>query len=275
MADNKLSIYIGWDERERVAWEVARSSLIKHCSIPVCIHRISYGELAQAGIYKRPTERGKHGRLLDLLSARPGYDGSISTEHANARFFVPLLAKTGWSLFTDGDVLFRGDIAEAFRGLDPSKALYCVKHNHQPVGALKMDNQVQTRYERKNWSSFMIFNCDHSRNQCLKNVDGIINKLPGRELHRFCWLADEDIGSLSRRWNYLEGYTMGVTDPLHVHFTEGLPDMAGYENAEYADEWRAERARIGLTPESKEPRPGFSYLSHELPGPGGSLPPFE
>lgn len=247
----KYSVFIGWDPRERTAWEIARSSLIKHCTKPLAIHKLELGSLIAADVYKRPTERGSHGRLLDTLSARPGYDGSMATEHANARFFVPLLARSGWALFTDGDVLFRGDVSQVFDGLDERKALYCVQHRHEPIGTRKMDGQIQTRYERKNWSSFMIFNCDHSRNSALFNSgpNGIINRLPGRELHRFCWLTDEDIGALSRRWNYITGYTLGVQDPLQVHFTEGVPDMPGYENTEFADEWFAERERLGLAPE--------------------------
>jgi len=29
-------------------------------------------------------------------------------------------------------------------------------------------------------------------------------------------------------------------DPAIVHFTDGVPDMPGYETAAYADEWREE-----------------------------------
>jgi hypothetical protein len=28
-----------------------------------------------------------------------------------------------------------------------------------------MDGQAQTRYARKNWSSVMVFNCDHPANE--------------------------------------------------------------------------------------------------------------
>jgi lipopolysaccharide biosynthesis glycosyltransferase len=172
----------------------------------------------------------------------------MATEHANARFFVPLLARHGWAMFTDGDVLFRGDVAPLFDSLQPDYAVYCVKHNHQPIGQVKMDGQVQTRYNRKNWSSFMIFNCDHPSNKVLHDPKAIINSLPGRDLHAFCWLKDEEIGAMSYEWNYLEGFTSGVSDPKMVHFTEGVPDMAGYENAEYAEEWFAERRRLGRSP---------------------------
>lgn len=241
---NNNSVHIGWDPRESTAWQIARSSLLKHCTKPILVKMLALGDLIDKGLYRRPMGVNDNGRIIDKLSVRSGYDGSQATEHANARFFVPLLAKEGWALFTDGDVLFRSDVSELFEELDPIKAVYCVQHQHEPITTTKMDGCVQTRYTRKNWSSFMIFNCDHPSNKLpLQNV---LNIVPGRDLHAFCWLKDAEIGALPRDWNYLEGYTLGVTNPKMVHFTEGVPDMPGYENAEYASEWFAERERLGL-----------------------------
>ena len=42
-------------------------------------------------------------------------------------------------------------------------------------------------------------------------------------------------------WNYLVGHSNSGIDPKVVHFTEGVPDMDGYEHVPYADEWRAVR----------------------------------
>jgi hypothetical protein len=241
------SIYIGWEPREVVAWQIARGSLLRHCTRPFMVKQLSLADLVDRGLYKRPMGATPNGRIIDKLSVRSGYDGSQSTEHANARFFVPLLAREGWAIFTDGDVLFRADITPLFDELDPEKALYCVHHHHEPINRIKMDGCVQTRYTRKNWSSFMIFNCDHPKNK--EPLAEVINTKPGRDLHAFCWLNDGDIGQLSREWNYLEGYTLGVPEPKMVHFTEGVPDMPGYENSQYASEWFAERDRLGLSQE--------------------------
>jgi hypothetical protein len=71
----------------------------------------------------------------------------------------------------------------------------------------------------------------------------VVNNAPGRDLHRFFWLADCDIGELSPKWNWLVGHTRAPVDPQVVHFTEGTPDMPGYENVDFADEWRAELNR--------------------------------
>src|SRR5262249_28955355 len=87
-------------------------------------------------------------------------------------------------------------------------------------------------------SSVMAFNCEHEANKRL-TLD-MVNTLPGRDLHRFCWLEDEQIGELHPEWNFLVGYTSlaRVPFPKIVHFTEGVPDMPGYEEVPFAQEWR-------------------------------------
>ena len=230
------SIWVGWDPRESAAYMVALSSLRRHCTMPIPARGVILPRLRSLGLYNRPTER-RAGRLWDVIS-----DAPMSTEHACARFLVPHLAKRGWALFCDGDMLFRKNIARVFDSLDPSYAVYCVKHDHEPELLEKMDGQIQTRYARKNWSSFMIFNCDHPANQAL--TVQLINEVPGRDLHAFCWLDSSLIGGLDKQWNYLVGDTVGCADPAVVHFTSGTPDMPGYENSEYAEEWRAELDRI-------------------------------
>jgi len=133
-------------------------------------------------------------------------------------------------------MLVRADISEVFKLADPSKALMCVKHDYQPSTREKMDGQIQTPYARKNWSSFMLFNCDHPANKGL-TLD-LLNNAPGKELHGFCWLDDNHIGELPQTWNFLVGEHEG-NDPAVAHFTSGIPSMKGYENSQFADEWRA------------------------------------
>jgi len=68
-----------------------------------------------------------------------------------------------------------------------------------------------------------------------------VNELPGRNLHRFCWLADNQIGELGLEYNYLVGVSPPpIVSPKIVHFTLGCPDMDGYRDCEFAEEWRAE-----------------------------------
>lgn len=235
----KNTIWIGWDDSERDAWWVCRQSLLRHLTKPISIHKLSLEDVTGRGLYTRPT-RTEDGKLIDELSARADYDGRISTGHANARFFVPHLAGTGWALFMDGDILVRDDISKVFDGLDPKYAVYCVKHDYWPAERIKKDGHLQTQYARKNWSSFLLFNCDHPSNKQHLTLE-LLNTVPGRDLHAFCWLADQEIGQLPPEWNYLVGHRVA---PIVVHFTEGVPNIPGYENCEFAEEWRAELARI-------------------------------
>lgn len=234
----KWSVWIGWDPREAAAFAVARESCRKHCNLPIPIYGLLLDDLIKQGIYKRPIEFKPSAAdkpiMWDVVS-----DAPMSTQHACARFFVPMLAKTGWALFTDGDVLFRGNVGRLFEQLDPGKALYCVHHRHEPTETSKMDGQVQAAYPRKNQSSVMAFNCDHAANKALTLE--LLNTTPGRDLHRFCWLQDSDIGELPSAWNHLVGYSDPDESATVAHFTKGVPDMPGYENQKYADEWRMAR----------------------------------
>lgn len=232
---------MGCDPREPNGHRVTMRSLLGHLSESIPVRNLVLQDLQSRGLYTRPTSRHE-GRMIDKLSARDDYDGSVSTEHAIARFLIPALACKGWALFLESDMLVRHDLVNLFNSLDSSKALFCVKHDYKPTATRKMDGQMQTIYPRKNWSSLMAFNCDHESNRSLSLHD--VNTLPGRDLHRFCWLSDDQIGDLDVSWNWLAGVSDPYIDPKIVHFTEGLPDMRGYENAPYAEEWRAELARL-------------------------------
>jgi lipopolysaccharide biosynthesis glycosyltransferase len=174
------------------------------------------------------------GKLWDDISGAP-----MSTEFAITRFLVPHLVRyEGWAVFMDCDMLVRTDIAKLFEEADPQYAVMCVKHVYEPPEGVKMDGQAQMRYARKNWSSVMLFNCAHPSNKALHPQ--YINAVPGRDLHRFAWLPDDQIGELDQAWNWLVGHSSEEINPNIVHFTEGGPWFEGYENVAYADEWLAE-----------------------------------
>lgn len=234
----KESIWIGFDPREAAAFAVARHSIKRHLSRHIPIHGLVLSELQEMGLYTRPIAyraSAADGSIMwDTIS-----DAPMSTQFAVSRFLVPHLAGEGVALFMDGDVLARTDLAQLFDALDPKFAVHCVKHEHKPALFTKMDGQPQTSYARKNWSSVMAFNCDHAANLAL-TLDAV-NGWPGRDLHAFKWLEVEDvIGALDPSWNYLVGYSDHMIDPRVVHFTSGTPDMRGYENCEFAEDWRKE-----------------------------------
>ena len=234
------SIYIGFDPREAETFAICRHTLRKHApDIP--IHAICLDEVRNAGLYWRPTSV-RDGRMWDDISEAP-----CSTAFAISRFLTPVLAKAagriGWALFLDSDILAMDDVDELFAECDPSKAVMCVKHNHVVEdNSIKMDGQLQTLYRRKNWSSVVAWNLAHASNR--KLTVQTINTLPGRDLHAFSWLADDEIGALGPEWNYLVGYSKRDESwqPKLVHHTEGGPWLPNYQDVEYADEWRAARA---------------------------------
>lgn len=235
------SVWIGWEPREAAAFAVARHSIKRRLSARnLPIRALVLSRLRAEGLYTRLHSR-RGNQVWDDIS-----DASMSTEFACSRFLVPHLVRQRervtdnprWAVFMDCDMLVRTDMHKLFAECDSTKAVMVVQHEHNPRETAKMDGQMQTRYARKNWSSVMAFNVDHPGNDAL--TPELVNKLPGRDLHAFCWLRDEDIGALDPAWNYLVGHTKGVKNPSIVHHTDGIPLMPGYERVEYADEWRRE-----------------------------------
>jgi len=224
--------YIGFDCRMPDAYMVAARSIANQASSPMAIKPLLLPHLRATRAYTRRTNI-ERGIMIDEISQAP-----MSTEFAISRFLIPVLEQyKGWALFCDSDFMFRTDPQELFKSLSPAKAVYCVKHRYEPTDLWKMDGQMQTRYERKNWSSLMLINCEHPSNRWLNYAN--VNKTTGRELHAFCWLKDDEIGELDTAWNWLEGHSDMDIQPKAVHYTRGTPDMKGFENVPYADEWRA------------------------------------
>ena len=226
------SVFIGYDPREDDAFRVARASIQGLAKQgPVWIHPLKIDRLRSLNLYWRP-HRVVDGQLYDVVS-----DAPMSTQFAISRFFTPNLQPTGhgWALFIDCDFMARADINELFVLADPTKAVMVVKHEQPAAESVKMDNQIQTVYARKNWSSMMLFNCDHPANKALTLE--YLNSARGIELHQFGWLDDQVIGEIPIEWNHLVGVNRPNADAKLVHHTLGVPSMAGYENSEFAEEW--------------------------------------
>lgn len=220
---NPFRVYIGWDRREPEAYEVAKYSLERRASIPVAVSPIKLDDLRARGLYKR------------------NEDPLASTEFTYSRFFTPALAGyQGWALFCDCDFLWLGDIAGLVEYTRTPKAVYCVQHDYRPKETTKMDGQAQTSYPRKNWSSLMLFNCEHPSVKQL--TPELINRETGAYLHRMQWVADENIGSLPVEWNWLEGWNEKPKKgtPKAVHYTRGGPWFEQWQNVDYGDLWLAE-----------------------------------
>ena len=221
---NSVKVFVGYDSREDIAWQVCRHSLLRHADQNVTVIPLRQPVVRELGLYTRPD------------------DVSASTEFSLTSFLTPYLAATrGWVLFCDCDFLYTADVRDVFRGLDPAKAIYCVQHDYTPTHAIKMDGKQQTSYPRKNWSSFMLFNCDHPDVQAL--TPAVVNSVSPAYLHRFEWITDQSaIGALSLEWNFLEGeYPKPATPPRVIHYTNGGPWFDEWQDCDYADLWLHER----------------------------------
>lgn len=221
-----MKVFIGYDKNEDEAFEVAKKSLFKHSQIQA--EPLEIGRLTATGLIHRLVDE-RNNQPYDLPSNAP-----CSTEFAASRFLVPIICQTGWALFTDCDMVFMGDVRELLKIADPSKAVMVVKHQHEQSGE-KMGGLKQVSYPRKNWSSVMLFNCDHPANRRLTLED--ISRRPGRDLHAFYWLHDLEIGELPAAWNWLVGVQDKPDQPKIAHFTLGGPWIKYWQSAEHDDIW--------------------------------------
>ena len=216
-----LRIFIGWDSREEQAYDVCVKSLEEHASESLDIRPIKREDLMEKNLYFR--EQPESG----------------SVEFTYTRFLVPFLSNyDGWSLFIDCDFLFTRDVAELFAHANDDYALMCVKHDYIPKNSIKMDGQKQVSYPRKNWSSCVLWNCNHPSNKVL--TPEIASTETGAYLHRFQFLTDDLIGEIPLEWNWLEGeYDKPETPPAVIHFTNGGPWFENWQDVDYADLWRS------------------------------------
>ena len=217
-----MNVYIGYDSREDLAYQVSNYS-IKSQSKNTSVIPLKLNDLRSKGFYSR------------------GEDKLGSTEFTFSRFLVPILNNyEGWALFCDCDILFLRPIDELFSLVNDEFAVMCVQHDYQPKSKSKMDGKVQSIYPRKNWSSLVLWNCSHPSNK--KITTKLINDpdTTGKYLHRFSWLEDNEIGSISHEWNWLAGWYEEPKDgsPKAIHYTEGGPWFAAYRFCEYHEIWK-------------------------------------
>lgn len=208
-----LRIFLGYDKNETVAFHVASHSIMRHASVPVSITPLVLSQL--------PMTRVR--------------DPKQSTDFSFSRFLVPWLCNyEGFAIFADCDILVRADIA-TMKGTSGS-AVSVVQHDYQPRPEDKFLNQKQTIYDKKNWSSVMLF--DNAK--CRVLTPAYVNKASGLELHQFKWLDESEIGSLNPSWNHLVDEYPPNPNAKLVHFTRGGPWFAKFRFCEFADEWRIE-----------------------------------
>lgn len=209
-----IRLFVGFDNRESVVHHVFAHSVHARASEPVSITPLDLRQLR--GYQEKHT------------------DGSNAFVYS--RFLVPWLCGfKGWAIFADGDMLMRSDIRDLWMLRDVSKAVQVVPHMYQTRHPVKYLGAPNENYPRKNWSSLILWNCEHPANTALSPQ--LVQAQDGKFLHRFGWLKNSEIGHLSKGWNWLvEEYDFNPFAQL-VHFTLGAPCFEEFQKCDYADEW--------------------------------------
>ena len=220
----KVNVFIGYDSRIPVCSSVLAHSITSRASRPVSIVFIDLRQLY--GVFHRE---------MNPLQ---------STEFSFSRFLTPYLSNYhGWSIFMDNDMVVLDDIARLWNLRDDRYAVMCVKHEHNPTEDTKFLGATQTKYEKKNWSSVMLFN----NAKCTKLTTQYVNTASGLDLHQFKWLGNDDlIGSLPAKWNHLVDYDAykPVEDISLLHYTEGGSYYDDYQDCQYTDVWLHEKEKM-------------------------------
>lgn len=216
-----IRVMIGYDPRETAAYHVCCQSIIEKATQPVAFHPIA------------------ENMLKDFDGKRDG-----SNSFNVARFLIPMLCDyKGWAIFIDGDMVVDVDIAElwAWKNTYPNKAIVRVDHDYKTRHSRKYlgtpMESANVDYPKKNQSSVVLWNCAHPGNRLLD--ESYIRETSPTVLHRFQWLVDSDIGSLTENWNYLVGEQSPSTAHLY-HYTLGVPGIKHY--ADWHGSWKWHRA---------------------------------
>lgn len=215
-----IRLFVGYDPREAVAYHTFCQSVLERASLPVAFTPLALNTLAG---YQETHQDGSNAFIY-------------------SRFLTPYLCGyDGWAVFADGDMVCRADIAELWALRDPKHAVQVVKHDYKTKASQKYLGNKNENYPRKNWSSVMLFNCDHPKHRVL--TPELLQRSTGKFLHRFEWLDDADIGELPREWNWLTTEYEDNYDAKLLHYTLGTPCFKDYRDCEMADEWHAARER--------------------------------
>lgn len=209
-----INLFIGYDPREAIAFYVFCQSVLQNTTVPVKINPLALSQLKEFN----ETHEDR------------------SNDFIYSRFLTPYLSNfKGWAVFADGDMICQGDLKELIEMADPSKALMVVKHNYETKASKKYLGNVNENYPRKNWSSVILWNCEHPKHKILTPT--FVSKQTGKYLHRFSWLEDDEIGELPIEWNWLATEYDRNEKAKLIHFTLGTPCFKDYQNSDMAEIW--------------------------------------
>ena len=225
-----MKVYIGYDEREHEAAQVCAKTLREVTFGEIEPDFLCLSRLYASGLLTRPRDT-RTTQEYDIVS-----NMHYSTRFNISRFLTPILCQGGFALFLDCDMVFLRDPREMLGAIKPGKAVWVVKHDYTPAEQFKMVGLRQTSYFRKNWSSVMLFDTDHSAHRRLTLRD--VNERSALDLHSFYWLHDDEIGELGPEWNWLVDVQPRPENLGIAHMTLGGPWLPGWQGGSFDDEWR-------------------------------------
>lgn len=237
---NIEKVMIGYDRREDIVYQVAKDTLNK-TTPGVKVVPLIQDSLREQRIYTRAK------------------DINGSTDFSLTRFLTPFLASgSRWAMFVDCDFVFTQDINKVFETImvdllkaDQQKrsapAVWVVKHDYQSKTSTKMGMQKQFSYPKKNWSSFMVFDCHHPALSIL--TPSFVNKATPADLHQFNWIDPLLVGELPVTFNFLVGeyeapdanaQTLLLptkNTPVCLHYTLGVSVFEDVYTNDYLPLW--------------------------------------
>jgi lipopolysaccharide biosynthesis glycosyltransferase len=217
----KISIVVGYDEKESVAYHVFCQSVMEKATCPV-----QFLPLVKNSLY---FYNEKH------------IDGS--NDFIYSRFLTPYLCNfEGVALFADGDMVMNADVCQLLDLFDKTKAVQVVKHEYKTKSKIKYLGNKNENYPRKNWSSLILWNCSHPKHKIL--TPNFISQQSGKFLHRFSWLDDKEIGELPLEWNWLAIEYPNNDKAELIHYTLGTPCFEDYKKTDMADRWIQIKDRV-------------------------------
>ena len=140
-----INVFVGFDQLEAIAYHVFCQSVLEKSTSLINFTPLAYQNL---NFFKNHD------------------DGS--NKFIYSRFLTPFLNEySGWAIFADGDMVCNNDITELWNLKDPSKAVQVVKHEYKTKKTVKYLGNKNEDYPRKNWSSLVLWNCEHPANKIL------------------------------------------------------------------------------------------------------------
>jgi len=209
-----LNIFICYDPKEAVVYHTCFQSILENTK---CMTSITPLHLDMLSNYKETHTDGSNCFIY-------------------SRFLIPYLTGfKGKALFIDGDMIIKDDLQNLFDLFDSNFAVQVVKHNYKTKFLTKYLGSKNEDYPKKNWSSVILFNCEHPKHKIL--TPSFIEKTQGSFLHRFSWLNEKEVGALPKNWNFLVKEYPYENDVSLLHYTVGSPCFSDYNNGLEAKLW--------------------------------------